>query len=320
VKLTDNSTGYIRKIDAVLEPVGVGPPEGEVYRILIDDNPKYVLVSMDIGDKLPYEIHTDGSLMSVDIYGLHTNTDWIRINGAQEHIRQIWWTQPQNEIYRLNIRWRDEQFWGYSVSYEDNTFVLKIKKRPDSGGLFRSPVHDLKIVIDPGHSQDRGAVGPTGLEEKNPNLWIAHELRKILIRKGAEALMTRTGHENLGLYDRVDMAVEWEADLLISIHNNALPDGVNPFTNNGSSVYYYFNQARPLAEAIHKRLVKATGLPDHGLYYGNLALCRVTECPSVLVECAFMMVPEQEAMLKTDKFQRKCAKAIYKGICDYLKE
>jgi N-acetylmuramoyl-L-alanine amidase len=48
-------------------------------------------------------------------------------------------------------------------------------------------------------------------------------------------------------------------------------------------------------------------------------LTRVTDCPAVLVECAFMMIPEQEAKLKTDKFQRKCAGAIYKGICDYLK-
>jgi len=132
--------------------------------------------------------------------------------------------------------------------------------------------------------------------------------------------MTRMGHEHLEVYDRVDIATKWDADLLISIHNNAVPDGVNPFVHNGSSVYYYFDQARPLAEAIHKHLLEATELPDHGLYYGNLALCRVTDCPSVLVECAFMMIPEQEAMLKTNKFQRKCAKAIYKGICDYLRE
>ena len=131
--------------------------------------------------------------------------------------------------------------------------------------------------------------------------------------------MTRMGHEDLDLYKRVDMATKWGADLLISIHNNALPDGVNPFTHNGTSAYYYFNQARPLAEAIHKRMLKATKLPDHGLYYGNLALTRVSDCPAVLVECAFMMIPEQEAKLKTDKFQRKCASAIYKGICDYLK-
>ncbi|MCD6162049.1 MAG: N-acetylmuramoyl-L-alanine amidase [candidate division Zixibacteria bacterium] len=312
VKLADNITGYVKKSDAVLEQEGASIPKGEVSFVVADDFPKYVRVAMKIGDQLPYEIHTDGNLMTVDIYGLNTDTDWIRLNDTGKYIKSIWWTQPQNGVYRLHIRWHDKHYWGYKGYYENDEFILKLKKKPS--------LKDIRICLDPGHSHDLGAVGPTGLKEKDANLWIAHELRQMLMRKGVEVLMTRMGHEHLEIYDRVDIASKWDADLLISIHNNALPDGINPYTHNGTSCYYYFNQARPLAEAIHKHLLKNAKLPDHGLYYGNLALCRVTECPAVLVECAFMMIPEQEAMLKTDKFQRKCAKAIYQGICDYLGE
>ena len=131
--------------------------------------------------------------------------------------------------------------------------------------------------------------------------------------------MTRYGHEHIPLYDRPKIAIKWDADILVSIHNNALPDGVNPFANNGVSVYYYHPHSKPLAEAIQKRMLEKTKLPNHGLYYGNLVLTRPPEMPAVLVECAFMMIPEQEAMLKTDKFQRKCARAIADGIKDYLK-
>jgi N-acetylmuramoyl-L-alanine amidase len=320
VKLSSNVSGYVKKSEAVLEPLGTSLPEGEVAFVVANNFSDFVQISMRIGDQLPYEIQTDGDLMTIDIYGLLSDTDWIRFNDTGDYLKSIRWSQPQDDIYRLHVRWHDCHFWGYYAFYRGDEFVLRLKKKPGRGGIFRSPVHGLKIVIDPGHSHDSGAVGPTGLAEKDANLWIAHELRKILLDKGAEVLMTRMGHEHLGLYDRVDKAVKWEADLLISVHNNALPDGINPFTHNGASVYYYFDQAQPLAAAIHKHLLKETKLPDHGLYYGNLALCRVTECPAVLVECAFMMIPEQEAMLKTDKFQRKCAKAIYKGICDYLKD
>ena len=320
VKLADGSTGYVRKVDSSLEPEGTPQPQGEASFITVDNYDNYIEVSAELGDKLPYEIHTDGDLMTVDIYYLNSDTDWIRFNDdAQKYVKSIWWSQPQDGVYRLNIRWYDDHFWGYTPAYEGTTFTLKLKKHLDTANPLSSPVKGLKIVLDPGHSHDPGAIGPSGLEEADPNLWIAYELRKILMNKGAEVLMTRMGHEDLGLYDRVDMANKWDADLLISIHNNALPDGINPFTHNGTSAYYYFNQARPLAEAIHKHLLEKTGLPDHGLYHGNLALCRVTDCPAVLVECAFMMIPEQEAMLKTDKFQRKCAKAIYEGICDYLR-
>jgi N-acetylmuramoyl-L-alanine amidase len=140
----------------------------------------------------------------------------------------------------------------------------------------------------------------------------------MLEKEGAKVLMTRYGHENVPLYDRPKMAENWGADILISVHNNALSDGVNPFYNNGTSAYYYYPHSKALAEAIHKRMLKATGLPDHGLYYGNLVLTRYSSVPSVLIECAFMMIPEQEAMLKTNDFQRKCAGAIKDGIEDFL--
>ena len=314
VRLAGNVTGYVKTSDAALEPTGALPPRGVVKYVVADDLPRQVRIKLEFGDKLPFEMHTDGNLMTVDVYGLVSDTDWIRQNGTQKFIESIWWSQPQDDVYRLNVRWSDKHFWGYAAEYLDDQLVITIKKQPGRS------LKGVRIVVDAGHSHDVGAVGPTGLAEKDANLWIAHELRKMLEARGADVLMTRAGHEDRDLYERVDMALKQDADILVSIHNNALPDGINPFSHNGTSVYYYFNQARPLADAIHAELVRRTGLSDHGLYYGNLALTRISECPAVLVECAFMMIPEQEDLLKTDKFQRKCAKAILKGIVEYLKD
>ncbi len=47
---------------------------------------------------------------------------------------------------------------------------------------------------------------------------------------------------------------------------------------------------------------------------------RPTQYPAVLVECAFVIIPEHEAMLKTDKFRKTVAKAICKGIEKFLEE
>jgi N-acetylmuramoyl-L-alanine amidase len=46
---------------------------------------------------------------------------------------------------------------------------------------------------------------------------------------------------------------------------------------------------------------------------------RPTQYPAVLIECAFMIIPEQEAMLKTDDFRKKVAKGVVKGIEKFLK-
>ena len=45
---------------------------------------------------------------------------------------------------------------------------------------------------------------------------------------------------------------------------------------------------------------------------------RPTQYPAVLVECAFMIIPEQEALLKTDRFRRKVADAITRGVEHFL--
>ena len=64
--------------------------------------------------------------------------------------------------------------------------------------------------------------------------------------------------------------------------------------------------------------IEEIGLPDYGLYHANFAVLRPTQYVSVLVECAFMIIPEQEAALKTEDFQEKCARAIFEGLDDYL--
>ena len=321
IKLAEGITGYTNIDSVKLLPPGTPLPRGRISFISVDRIDEGVEISAHIGERLPYEISETLSPpgIDIDIFGATGDVDWIRYNGHGDFLALVKWSQPADGVFRISAEFEAAGIGGYQPYYDGNRFIIRIKKKSRSNPLFSSPVKGSRIVIDPGHSQDSGAVGPTGLQEKDANLWIAHELRLMLERKGAEVLMTRYGHEDVALYDRPKMAEKWEADLLISIHNNALPDGINPFYNNGTSVYYYHPHSKPLAEAIHKYLLKETDLPDHGLYYGNLVLTRPTSMPVVLVECAFMMIPEQEALLRTDKYQRKCARGILKGIEEYLR-
>ena len=320
--LADGVTGYTNIDSVTLLPAGTYVPKGRVSFISVDASDEGIVISANTGENLPFEINESlsPSKLEIDIFGVTGDVDWIRYNDSEKYDGLVKWSQPHDGIFRISVELDQFEIGGYRPYYDGNTFVIEISKKRLSTALFYTSVKGMKIVIDPGHSHDSGAIGPTGLREENANLWIAHELRLMLEHEGAEVLMTRYGHEHIPLYSRPEIAEKWGADLLISIHNNALPDGINPFTHNGTSVYYYHPHSKPLAEAIHTRMVKATGLSDHGLYYGNLVLTRPTAMPAVLVECAFMMIPEQEALLKTDKFQRKCARAILEGIKDYLRK
>jgi N-acetylmuramoyl-L-alanine amidase len=143
-------------------------------------------------------------------------------------------------------------------------------------------------------------------------------LESELKQSGANVVLTRRGDDDLGLYERIDLARQAQADLLLSLHANALPDGENPLTRNGTATYYYQSDSRAAAEAIHRRLLKATALRDDGLWYGNLALARPTEFPAVLVEVAYLIYPPEERLLRSDDFLRKLAKGLARGIREYF--
>jgi len=59
---------------------------------------------------------------------------------------------------------------------------------------------------------------------------------------------------------------------------------------------------------------------DLGIGRGDLALVRGTWMPSILTEGLFMMLPDQEAALRSAEGRRRYAQAVVDGLRDYLKE
>jgi N-acetylmuramoyl-L-alanine amidase len=88
----------------------------------------------------------------------------------------------------------------------------------------RRRVERLVIVaIDPGHGgEDPGAIGPTGLREKDVVLSIARALRDELNQqRGMRVMLTRNGDHFVPLHERVRKARRVQADLFVSIHADA---------------------------------------------------------------------------------------------------
>ncbi len=91
------------------------------------------------------------------------------------------------------------------------------------------------IVVDPGHGgKDPGAIGPTGVKEKDITLKVGLLLKKYLLSMGYRVAMTRTRDVFVSLRGRRRIAQKLHADLFISIHCNAA------FSRkaSGAEVYY----------------------------------------------------------------------------------
>lgn len=91
------------------------------------------------------------------------------------------------------------------------------------------------VAIDPGHGgEDPGAIGPTGLREKDVVLSVALKLRDALNAvPGMRAMLTRDADFFVPLHDRVRKARRVQADLFVSIHADAF---FKPHAR-GASVY-----------------------------------------------------------------------------------
>ena len=205
---------------------------------------------------------------------------------------------------------------GYGGQYEGNDFVFKIRKPQ----VVTRGLHGLTVALDAGHGgTELGAVGCLGDKEKDVTLSIAKYLQAELKKRGAKVVMTRDDDIYVGLKDRVEKANEHDATVLLSIHGNALPDGADPNKNSGVSIYYYYNQAKPLADILINEMTSQLGLNNDKVRQASMALARNTNALSLLIETAYLINPDDNAKLINPEFQINLEKAIADGLEKYFR-
>jgi len=315
IRLSPGSEAWVPVSDALTLPAGLPEPAAVVGSVTLAAAPDRTVLRIPVTQRVPFIVLESERSLAVTFYSAVGDVDWMRY-GTDSLVRQLRWSQTQRQEVTLTVdlTW---PVWGYRVRWSRNDLLLEIRRPPRLRP--GSPLRGRVIAIDPGHPPF-GSTGPTGLREADANLAVALQLRSMLEAAGATVRMTRTTDSAVDLWPRVAFAEGSGAELLVSIHNNALPDGINPFTNHGTSVFYNQPRSLPFASAVQRALVRRLGLPDLGVSRGDFAVIRATWLPSVLAEGMFMILPEQEAALRTAAGVRRYARGLYDGIRDYLLE
>ena len=192
-----------------------------------------------------------------------------------------------------------------------------------------TPVSKKIIIIDPGHGlPDGGATAKDGTLESELNLAVANELKKLFIKNQATVVMTRSSQNSLSksktnnkkedMKKRKEILNTIKGDAFISIHMNYFQDS----KHFGAQVFYNSQSSSnvSMAECIQKELIKISSPANTRDIKNdnNIFILKNTPLPSVLVECGFLSNDIEAKKLKSKKYQKQVAKAIFEGTIDFF--
>lgn len=231
---------------------------------------------------------------------------------------------------RVVAEFAGRELWGYDwrdTARGARRLVVRLRPDPPAATPER-PLGGLRIMVDAGHGgTDQGALGPSGLAEADVNLIVSLALGRELEALGARVRQTRRSDVFVPLDERVQIALDEDPDLFVSVHHNSVAFETDPLGDRGSKVYYHYPHSEPTARAIAVRLAElwpaplppaVAPMPPRTLSE-NFRVCRnVSGCPSVLVENAFVCHPEDEFRLRDRAHLDASARAIARGIVDLL--
>lgn len=311
VELSDNRFAYIHKED-------VKDSKKTTWRINSKNTSVYNagavdIVALPLDFKLPYASWTeiDPMTICVDVYGAMNNTNWITQKQGLEMIEWVDLRQVDSDVLRIVIRLKQKYSWGYSVGYERNSLVVRVKHTPSL------ELSSMTFGLDAGHGgKAAGAISITGIKEKDVNLTLVKLVQQRLEERGAKVVLSRPDDSAPSMTERKKTFKDADIDLMLSIHNNA---GGSPFVPMGTSTYYKHIANRDLAACVRARMLEL-GVNDYGMVGNfNFSLCQPTDYPAVLLEAMFMSSLVDEDKLADPEFRDQVADKVIAAIEDYLK-
>ncbi len=260
----------------------------------IDDGKGELLTFTGTGTPMAYTSVVDNTL-SVRMYDTHVAPEFT-VSGSEMVFSTAVNTMDDGGIEIL-FTFADTLF-GHSIEYADGTTQLYLKKTPQiSTENASKPLQGVSVLLDAGHgADDTGALGVVGVDgpsEKDANLAVMVAAKYRLEQLGATVHTIRTDDTFLSLEERNIKITELRPDFFISIHHNSVLLTVDANEAMGVECYYFYNEAESLAASLVTNIVSATGRADRGAKWGYYYVARNTICPSVLLECGFMVNPNE---------------------------
>lgn len=174
------------------------------------------------------------------------------------------------------------------------------------------------VCIDPGHGGlDPGAVNGSRYEADD-NVRLSLAVSNLLIGQGHKVVLTHKGdiasYTKLSLEARSQIAVEYKADLFVSLHRNSW----TTTDANGIEIYTRYDKSIPAASAVYEAVSASCGMKDRGMKVGSYLVLYNLPMPGMLLELGFISNAGDNTLF--DQRLSQNAEAIAKGMLAALGE
>jgi len=240
---------------------------------------------------------------------LKNSTTMVPIKFFEDYIdAEIEWYE-ESEI--VNIVIKDEEIIARAES---------VSRSYEKRSKYPNAVNKI-VVVDAGHGGSEVGATYGGIYEKDVNLKIAKYVQDELEKNGVRVYMTRSEDITTSLSYRTTLANNLNADLFVSVHNNAI---VNKSSIKGTEVLYPTSNvvkngitAYSLAQKLQEVVSANAGTYNKGVINrNNLYVLNKTNMPAVIVEVAYMTNWSDLKKLKDEEFLEKAGKAIAQGVLE----
>lgn len=181
---------------------------------------------------------------------------------------------------------------------------------------------EIKVIFFAGHDVTNVNAPPDkSYKEHTFNHRTCIYLYKLLKQQGfGTVTFGNPSGGSMSLANRCSMANQGKYDLAVFIHYDSM--GWTWSKRRGVHVFHHPQAPKQggakLAKDIYNKLIGGTIMPHLGIKTANFQVLRQTVMPSCLAECGFMSNKEDAALMKSEDYQKECAREIAMGMGVFL--
>jgi len=311
IRLGDRDEGYVAVPDVEILPEPALAPAYYITTLSAAPGAGADVITIPWLQPVPFALipDPDARALRLRLYGVRSASTWITHRDNLRIADRLSWEQISPETYEMTVHLQSAKLWGYTLRPTGAALELRLKYPPTAG---------LKVAIEAGHGgSNQGAIGLSGMEEKNVNLDVAQRLERLCLTAGMTVLQVRDSDADMSLADKKTRIEASDADLLVCIHANSGGTANGYLGANGTSTYYNNPFWGDFARLAYRRLLELP-LQEFGCVGSfNYRIIRMSSRPAILVELAFLSHAGDEEKLFDPEFRQQLAGKILAGLLDF---